>query len=195
VHETRVLTPLDLTEIDGVPVTSVGRTLLDLGAVCRPKLVELAFENALRRELVTIQSLRPMLARLGRQGRNGAGVLRALVDERDPDRAPTESDRETQLLQVLRANGLPPAIPQYKILDLEGRFVARVDAAIVEWKIALEYESIQEHTGKAALLRDNPRRRKVMRLGWKPLGVTIEDIREGGVQLCADILEVARQAS
>lgn len=195
VHETKALTALDLTAVVGIPGTTVNRTLLDLGAVCAPATVERALENALRRDLTTIESLRPMLARLGRQGRNGAGVLRALVDERDPDQSPTESEMETWLLQVLRANGLPKPIPQYEIRDTAGRFVARVDAAIVEWKIALEYESIQEHTGKAALLRDNPRRRKIARAGWAPLGVTIEDLRRGGAELCADIRETARQAS
>jgi predicted transcriptional regulator of viral defense system len=195
VHETKVLTALDITAVDGIPVTTVNRTLLDLGAVCAPATVERALENALRRDLTTLKSLKPMLARLGRQGRNGAGVLRALVDERDPDQSPTESDMETWLLQVLRANGLPPAVPQYVIRDAAGRFVARVDAAIMEWRIALEYESIQEHTGKSALLRDNPRRRKIGRAGWTPLGVTIEDLKCGGTELCSDIRAIARRAS
>lgn len=195
VHETRALTDLDLTVVDGVPVTTAARTLLDLGAVCGPRTVEMALENALRRDLVTIRSLRPMLARLGRQGRNGAGVLRALVEERDPDQAPTESEMETKLLQVLRTHGLPKPVPQFQIFDPLGRFVARVDAAIVEWKVALEYESVQEHTGKAALFRDTPRRRKLTRLGWKPIGVTLEDLRDGGIELSADIREAGRRAS
>ena len=91
------------------------------------------------------------------------------------------------MLQVLRMNGFPKPVPQYVIRDSVGSFIARVDLAIVEWKVALEYESIAWHTGKAALFRDNPRRRKIMSVDWKPLGVTVDDLRDGGRRLCADI--------
>jgi predicted transcriptional regulator of viral defense system len=192
VHETIALGHLDLTELDKIPVTTAERTLLDLGAACSPRTVEMAFENALRRDLVSTESLRGLLRRLGRQGRNGAGVLRSILDERDPARAPTESEMETRLLQVLKAHGLPTPVPQYEIRDGLGHFIARVDLAFVDWRVALEYESIQEHTGKAALLRDNPRRRRIMGVGWKPIGVTVEDVRDGGFRLCAEILAVRR---
>ena len=169
VHETKALSEFDLTQIDGIPVTDAARTLLDLGAVCGPRTVELAFENALRRDLVTTMSLRAMLRRVGRQGRNGVGVLRALLDERDPERAASGSDMETRLLQVLRENGLPEPVPQFEIYD-GPRFVARVDAAYPRWKIAIEHESYQEHTGKRALLRDNPRRNALVAWGWTSAG-------------------------
>jgi hypothetical protein len=195
VHETKALRAIDLTEVDRIPVTTVERTLLDLGAVRSPRTVEMAFESALRRELVTIGSLRGLLHRVGRQGRNGVGVLRAILDERDPDHAPTESEMETRVLQVLRANGLPKPVPQHDIRDALGHFIARVDFAIVEWMIALEYESIEWHTGKAALFRDNPRRRRIQSAGWKPLGITIDDLRDGGLSLCTEIRANAQLAS
>jgi hypothetical protein len=194
VHETKVLDALDLFEVDGIPVTTVGRTLLDLGAVRGPRTVELALENALRRELTTIAALRPMLRRLGRQGRNGVGVLRALLDERDPQRRVTESDMEMRLLQVLRSNGLPEPVPQFEIF-VGKRFVARVDFAYPPWRVAVEYESYQEHTGKAALDRDNPRRNAILAARWKPIGATPEDVRTGGRRLCAQIRAAARLAS
>jgi hypothetical protein len=195
VHETKVLPGPDVTELDRLPVTTPELTVLTLGAVCGPRTVELAFENTLRRDLATIRSYRDLLRRVGRQGRNGAGVLRAILDERDPAHAATGSDMETRLLQVLRSNGLPKPAPQFVINDARGDFVARVDFAIVEWKVALEYESIEWHTGKAALLRDTPRRRRVMGLGWKPIGVTVRDLRNGGFELCAEIRDAARRAS
>jgi len=187
VHESKALRALDITEVDGIAVTTVELTLLQLGAVYGPRTVERAVENGLRRDLVTIGSLRGLLHRVGRQGRDGVGVLRAILDERDPNHAPTDSDMETEVLQVLRMNGFPKPVPQYVIRDSVGSFIARVDLAIVEWKVALEYESIAWHTGKAALFRDNPRRRKIMSVDWKPLGVTVDDLRDGGRRLCADI--------
>jgi hypothetical protein len=187
VHETKVLTAADVTVVDAIPVTTIERTLLDLGAVRSPNTVEMAVEAALRRELTTIDALEATVRRLGRRGRNGAGVLRAILGLRTVDRALTESEMELRLLQVLRRNGLPEPVTQYEIWH-GGRFVARVDAAYVEWKIALEYESFAYHTGRGALVRDSARRNQIVAAQWKPIAVTWNDLVTGGHRVCADIL-------
>src|SRR4051794_9302753 len=53
VHESTALDSADITVVDGIPVTTVARTLFDLGGVYRKGYVELAVENALRRGLTT----------------------------------------------------------------------------------------------------------------------------------------------
>src|SRR5262249_36534901 len=53
VHETNAIGRRDLAVIDGIPVTSIERTLLDLGAVRSPVVVERAVEAALRKELTS----------------------------------------------------------------------------------------------------------------------------------------------
>jgi very-short-patch-repair endonuclease len=178
--------------VRGIPVTTPECTLLNLGAVVRPSTVELALEEGLRRGLFTIGSLRGTLKRLGKKGRNGAGVLRGLLDQRDPDAVPTDTRMETRVIQMLRRNGLPEPARQFNIFD-GPRFVARVDFAYPQWKIALEYESYEHHTGRAALDRDNPRRNALIALGWKPLGITGNDVRTGGALVSMKILEAARR--
>jgi very-short-patch-repair endonuclease len=167
-------------------------TLLGLGAVCRPSVVELALESGLRRELFTIESLQTMVRRLGRRGRNGIGVLRALIGERDPDAAPPASDMETRVIQLLRRNGLPRPVTQLAIFE-GARFVARVDFAYPQWMVCMEYESYQEHTGNRALERDNPRRNALVSLGWKPIGITPKDVRSGGLRVAQQILDASRR--
>lgn len=190
VHETTVMDWLDLTHHDGVPVTTPERTLLDLGAVCSPRVVDMALDAALRRDLVDTRVLRAVLGRVGRRGRNGTGVLRRLLDERAPEQRRAESPAETRLVQVLRAHGLPEPELQYEIRDGR-RFVARVDAAYPQWRIAIEYESYQEHTGKQALVRDNARRNEIVALGWHPVGATARDLADTGDRLCAAIKRIA----
>ncbi|MFI5054046.1 MAG: hypothetical protein ACHQDE_06760 [Acidimicrobiia bacterium] len=185
VHETKALTPIDAATVDGIPVSSVPRTLLDLGAVCTRLTVEMAVDNALRRELVDATELRKLLARLGRSGRNGVGVLRSILDER-AGRAPTESERETLLLDVLRKNGLPPPVVQFEVRE-GGAFVARLDAAYPDAKIAIEYESYEHHTGKLALVRDSARRNRLIAVGWLVITATAVDLHTGGHELCRAI--------
>ena len=194
VHESRALSSLDVTVVDAIPVTTVERTLLDLGAVRSQQTVERAVEAALRRELTTIDDLVATLRRLGRKGRNGAGVLRSILDVRAPDRSVTESDMEMRMLQVLRAHGLPEPVTQFDVLH-HGRFIARVDAAYVQWRIALEFDSYLWHSNRAERARDNERRNALMNADWTPISVIWDDLKSGGTRLCQQILDRARRSA
>jgi very-short-patch-repair endonuclease len=174
IHETLTLDD-DGRVVDRIPVTSPARTLLDLGAVCEPGVVEMGLDFALRNRLVTLPAVHEVLDAVGRQGRNGTGVLRALLDERGAQR-PTESPQETRLVRLLRRHGFTGFVPQFEVRH-HGRFVARVDIAFPESRIALEYESYRHHTGRDALLRDSARRNALMTAAWTVITVTAADLR------------------
>jgi hypothetical protein len=195
VHESTVVDRWDLRVVDGIPATSPERTLLDLGAVVGPSLVELAVDDALRRQLVSRETLRGVLGRLGRSGRNGAGVLRRVLSLRDPSVSVPESFMETRLLQLLRRHGVPEPEPQYEVYDAHGTFVARVDAAYPEARVAIEYESLQYHSGSQALLRDSDRRNRLIAADWTVVMVTINDARGGLVNVARAIRRALASAT
>src|SRR5262249_39725013 len=193
VHETKTLTVDDRTIVDRIPVTTVERTIFDLVAVCPPFTIELAIDNALRRELTTLDKLGEMLRRVGKRGRKGTKLLRSLLAERDPLYAPTESEREFILLRTLRAHDLPEPERQYTIRDEAGNFVARTDLAYPELKIAMEYDSYQHHVGKHPHVRDSRRRNAMTGLGWAVLVATADDGRYGnGGQFVRDVKRTRR---
>jgi predicted transcriptional regulator of viral defense system len=191
VHETTALSSADVHERDRIPATTVERTLFDLAGVVRPTTLDLAMDNALRRELTDLDALNATLARLARRGRRGTRRLRAALGERDPASALSESERERLLFGMLRRHGFPLPVPQYEIRDDTGYVVARPDFAYPDLQIAIEYESFQEHTGKLALVRDSARRNAIVALGWAPIAATAADLQRGGDQL-ADALRRAR---
>lgn len=191
VHETKRLDPRDVTVVDGIPVTSVARTLFDLGGFRRLGVVELALENALRRDLVTIGELEETLRRLSRSGRPGGPTLRALLEAREPGRRATESEMETQLLRAIRAHGLPTPVVQHEVWSGD-RFVARVDLAYPVERIALEYDSDEFHTGRVASDRDRSRRHELVAAGWLPIDIGPRDLRRGAVAACAAIAQALR---
>ena len=106
------------------------------------------------------------MQRKGKRGRNGIGVLRALVRDLDPLAGVPESAMETKLKQLLRRHGFPTPEFQYEIWH-DGRFVARVDAAYPEHRIAIEYDSYEHHTGRQAIVRDNDRRNELRGSEWR----------------------------
>jgi predicted transcriptional regulator of viral defense system len=191
VHETRVLAEADATERQCVPITTVERTIFDLAGIAGFNTVDLAIDNALRRDLTDFGQLHETLTRLARRGRPGTQLFRRALAERDPAAALSASERERLLFRMLRRHGFPMPVPQFEIVDESGNFVARPDFAYPDLKIAIEYESFQEHTGKVALVRDSARRNAQVALGWAPIAATAVDLRRGGNQL-ADALRRAR---
>jgi hypothetical protein len=186
VHESKVLHADLCTTVDNIPVTGVELTLLMLGAVCSPLTVEMALDVSLRRELVTYESIRAVLKRVGRRGRNGAGVLRAILDERVPEFVVPESPMETKLLRLLRELGFPAPVPQYNVWA-HGRFYGRLDAAYPEQRVGLEYQSYERHAGKLAVDHDNARRRRFKAIDWELVEVTPADLKDRGLHLAPSL--------
>jgi hypothetical protein len=193
VHETKLLRPEDLTMVDGVPVTTVEQTILGLAALVTPNVVEMALDRALQRELTTRTRLDSFIRDKGARGRNGIGVLRELLRQQDPLAGVPESAMETKLKQLLRRHGLPAPEFQY-VIRHNGQFVARVDAAYPELRIAIEFDSYEHHTGKRAIVRDNDRRNRLRRIRWQTVTFTAADLsRDGGEAM--EALLVARAES
>jgi very-short-patch-repair endonuclease len=190
VHETKLLLPDDTTVREGIPVTSVEQTLLGLAAVCRPSVVDMALDRALRERLTTLAALEEFVIRKARKGRPGIGVVRELLEAHDPLNGIPESAMETQLKRLLRRHGLPTPVFQY-VIRHDGRFVARVDAAFPELRIAIEFDSYAHHSGRLALVRDTDRRNQLMRIHWQTVTFTAADLqRDGGQAL--EALRAAR---
>jgi hypothetical protein len=113
VHRTRTLSEDDIVEIDGLRVTSIARTLFDLGRVVGPDSLEFAVEYALRGDdpgrpdIWNEDLLVELLERVRNpKSRTGASVLAVVLFRRPLGCLPTGSYAETALLQGFRAEGV-----------------------------------------------------------------------------------------
>ena len=82
VHRVPHLHPDDVTTIDGLPVTSVARTLVDLAEVSPIDELRTIFCNARDRGLLDIAAVRASAARV--EWRPSLAMLHRVVDEFDP---------------------------------------------------------------------------------------------------------------
>ena len=78
IHSAAALHPHDRAEVDGIPVTSVSRTLLDLAEVVAPTQLRRAYEAAERHRSLDAGALSELIARSN--GRRGLAALVALLD-------------------------------------------------------------------------------------------------------------------
>lgn len=173
VHTTAKLPPVARATVDGIPVTSVSWTLMDLGARVDPALVERALDHCIGSGRTSIPYLVRLLDRFGGHGKRGVGILRELVDERSDSNNP-HSVLERRLLRLIVAAKLPPPRAQFELVVAGSR--RRLDFAYPEARVAIEADSVEWHFGKQAWHADRRRGTEVAALGWVILRFTWNDV-------------------
>jgi hypothetical protein len=86
-----------------------------------------------------------------------------------------ESPQETRLRLLFDRAGLPAPVAQFRVFDEQG-FIARVDFAYPDLKIAVEYDGLW-HGERQAFLSDRRRLNRLAAVGWTVLHVTVEEMR------------------
>jgi Protein of unknown function (DUF559) len=165
----------DVTEIEGLPVLALDRTIADLlcshdrreALACADQAVALHPESR-RAMFIAAVGLR-LDQRRDRRGTRQAADLLRLVDGR------TESPPESWLRLLVVEAGFPPPAVQYSIFDRDGALVYRLDLAWPEIRIALEYDGYEAHVGRQA--QDAARDADLARRGWLTVRAAVDDLR------------------
>ena len=87
-----------------------------------------------------------------------------------------ESPPESRVRLALVLAGLAP-VCQHVVTDSRGAFVARVDLAFPEHRVAIEYDGWAVHQQGDAFRRDRQRQNALVMAGWTVLRFTAEDLR------------------
>jgi hypothetical protein len=103
-HCVRDLDPRDVTKIDGIPVTTLPRTFLDLAEVVPKGHVIRAITEAERQQIFDLTALNELLARS--PGRRGQRPLREILADAVIEPA-TREEFEHRFLQFCHQAGLP----------------------------------------------------------------------------------------
>lgn len=174
VHESKDLEHEDRDIVDGIPVTSPARTVVDLGAAA-PWLVEKALDRALRTRLVTLSDVVRFVARVAQKGRSGVGVIRPHLESRIGWTGLTESDLE-DLFRQAWGDRIPQPEAQYIIEDPMWGFVCRSDFAFPAHKIRVELDSEAFHMDRPTFQRDRSVQNRTGLMGWTTLRYTWQDL-------------------
>ena len=162
-------------------VTDVARTLVDLARTERGSYAVVAGDAALNRGLITPDALAEALADAHwHKGRPGAVRALGQLDGR------SESPGETLLRLALIDLSLGPLELQVEILDQTGRLVGRVDAALLDQGILIEFDGKIKYgallrPGQSptdAVLAEKRREERLTELGWLVIRVTWSDLHD-----------------
>lgn len=174
VHRLRAVDRPRTVRIHGFVVSAADRTLLDLAGVIPRKTFVLALDDALRRRLTSLDSLKAALETHGGRGRIGSAALRQALADRDADDQRLASRFEKKMLAILRRIG--GFETQHEVSSPTGRFF--LDFAFPEAKLAIECHSRRWHDSEFRFEKDVARDRALKRLGWTILYFSWKDVTE-----------------
>lgn len=161
----RRLSEADLAWEDGVRVTSIARTLIDVAASASPRFADRAVSQALVLRLYDQWAVDEVLRRPGRL--RGAAVLRAVLERRHPDAHMARSELESRAIERLMAAGIPPPRINVWLPDAN----AEVDLLWEDAGLAVELDGRAYHAHRGHLDRARDARVEVLgvrvrRFGW-----------------------------
>jgi hypothetical protein len=169
IHRVRSLPAGDDFELDGIPITTVPRTLLDLAPALRPEELARACHEAWVHHRTRPHHVEACITRNPRKP--GAAKLRRALGA-----DVTLSELEAGFLRLLRAHGLP--LPRTNI-DLRGD---KVDCHWPQFGLTIELLSYRFHATRAAFEQDVARRRRSNHVAY-----TYGDVFERPAQTVADV--------
>ena len=158
-----LLLPVDITETDGIPVTNVRRTLLDVAGLVSPDAAVRMFDDAVRRRLTTYEAIADRLVTTAKQGRPGIRVARAILDERLGEEV-SLNRFERLVRDTLCEAGIAPPVAQHKVQLPGGTFY--LDLAWPDRMVAVECDGWESHSSPSALMYDLDRQNQLVLAGW-----------------------------
>lgn len=186
VHRSKQMALADATEIDGIPVTGLARTVLDIAAVVGPKRLEWTVDAVLRDGRLTWPDLYAVWSRHSARGRDGCGRLYRLLERRYGSLVVPDSKFNRMVGQLLQDAGLDGFLYEYEVRSA-GSFLARVDLAFPAERLAIECDSRQWHDTSSAFESDRSRANRLTVAGWTVLRFTWKAFIESPASIVNDV--------
>jgi hypothetical protein len=164
VHFSSILAEEDRAEREGLPVTALPRTLLDLAIAARGDQMEGYLERAEERDRLDIRAVEDLLARCG--GHRGRGRLAKALAIYRPDPNFTRSRFEKQFPHRVIAAGLPAPAMNFNVAGYE------LDVYWPDLRFAVELDLFETHGSRAAFERDRRRQEELKLLGVEMIRIT-----------------------
>jgi predicted transcriptional regulator of viral defense system len=167
---------LDTTIVDGIPCTTVARTLLDLCAVVPRRAVERAFDQAEVMHRLDQRALESQLARNAK--RSEAAIMRAIVEQHRAGSTVTWSKFEESFLAVCRDANVPTPEVNVWVTPPDGGPALQVDFLWRDARLIVETDGHATHGTRAAFERDRLRDQRLVAAGWRVVRITWRQLTE-----------------
>lgn len=176
------------TVLDGIPITSVPRTLLDLATILDADALLRAVNEAEVRRLADPLSLPALLER--HRGERGTGALRRVLESAGYGRGITREMLEELFAKLVGRYRLPH--PELNAPIHVGDRFFEADCLWREQRLIVELQGARFHGTAAAMARDAERARRLLLAGWQIVPVTWSQLssRASADRLARDLMRL-----
>ncbi|HXR29969.1 MAG TPA: DUF559 domain-containing protein [Solirubrobacterales bacterium] len=183
VYRRPTLADRDVSAREGIPVTGLVRTFVDLAAIRGPRFVERAVNEADRLDLIDPPALRVQLQAY--RGEPGVRPLRGLLDQRTFRL--TRSELERLFIPIAGEAGLPMPLTKQWVNGFE------VDFHWPDLRLVVETDGLRYHRTPAQQARDRRRDQAHAAAGMTHLRFTHEQVRYEADHVRSTLRAVARR--
>jgi hypothetical protein len=170
-HRVGTLRPWECALGEGMPTTTVARTLLDLSPTLRSRAMEDVIARSDRLGLFDLLAVRRCLAEHPRQ--HGAPALRRLLDDLEGiGAADLRSRLEVEMLQLCDDYGLPQPVVNATICGF------MVDFTWLGTKLVVETDGYTYHSTRTAFERDRARDQTLALAGYTVVRFTYNQVTQ-----------------
>jgi very-short-patch-repair endonuclease len=173
-HSSRSLLARDTTTHEGIPITAVARTLLDLAATVRADRLERALAQAEHLRLYDHRAIVDVTRRA--TGHRGRAIL-ARATAGEPKW--TRSEMEARFLKLVRDAGLPePKVNAFLAASDHPRL--EVDFHWPVHRLVVETDGWGTHRARSAFKRDRRKDAALTADGWRVVRFSYDDVAYDG---------------
>ena len=163
VHHSRTLIDADRSFEEGIPVTAVARTALDLAAVLRFRSLRRLIRRSEELGVFDLPDFRSVLAR--NRGHRGAGPLARALAVYEPSDF-TRSELEREFIRLLEEFGLPRPVTAFNVAGYE------LDVYWPELRFAVELDVYATHGARDPFEEDRLREEDLKLAGVEMTRIT-----------------------
>jgi hypothetical protein len=155
---------VDRGVVEGIPVTSLPRTILDVAVSSRVRTIGRFIERAEGAKTFDLREMRPLLERA--KGHRGVTKVEAALDAYRPERQFTRSGLERRFVEVVREAGLPEPAINFFVAGHE------LDAYWEEARFGVELDAYATHGSRLSFEEDRVRDDDFLHAGIATIRVT-----------------------
>jgi hypothetical protein len=174
IHTTAELAPIDITRVDGIPVMTAERGIIDLARFLSRARLTVALDSCLRDRRGTEERLHSRFAELRASGRYGIPALLDVIEGGEITRG-AHSWLERRFLQLCADHGLARPTPQVVLTSARDKLV-RVDFSFPATPVVVEVLGYRYHRTPSQLARDAERLNALVLAGKQPMQFAYEHI-------------------
>lgn len=190
IHQVGDLFEHHRTTIDGLPVTTLERTLVDLSiAGCSVARMDAWLDHLAGERRLRPDDLRRVVDDLRRPGKRRPMSLLVALSRRAPGSGVEQSRLERALTEVVRLAGLGDGMVQHPHPGRPESWEV-VDRAFPEAMLVIEADGRTWHAREAAFVTDRRRDREAAVAGWQTLRYVFDDLTRAQPQVAQELAAV-----